>query len=106
MAGTTLNNLPLATSLGGAELIWIYQPTGNPISPWVGIACTTQQIANLIGGVYTFSTLPATPHDGNRAYITDSTAAAIGNFGASVSGGGTNHVPIYYDGGSSLWRIG
>lgn len=53
----------------------------------------------------TVSTLPAAV-DGDRNFVTDSSVAASGNFGAIVAGGGTNHVPVYFDGGTSNWRIG
>lgn len=55
MAGTTLDQLPPAIALTGAELVWIYQQGTNPlVTPWVGYRCTTSQIANLLstgGGV-------------------------------------------------------
>ena len=58
-------------------------------------------------GAMTFAALPASPVDGTRRFITDSPTAAIGNFGAAVSvGGGTAHVPLFWDAGSSTWRIG
>lgn len=41
---------------------------------------------------------------GARSFVTDSTVAAAGNFGAVVAGGGANAVPVYYDG--TNWRIG
>jgi hypothetical protein len=41
-----------------------------------------------------------------RAFVSDSTVVASGNFGAAVVGGGANTVPVYYDGGTSTWRIG
>ena len=46
---------------------------------------------------YTVSTLPAGVV-GRRAYVTDSTVVASGNFGATVVGGGANTVPIFYNG--------
>jgi hypothetical protein len=49
MTGTTLNNLPPAIALSGAELVWLYQPGPNPlVTPWIGVSCTTSQIANLL----------------------------------------------------------
>ena len=52
MAGTTLDELPSATSLSGQELLWVYQPTGNSQAPWVGLSCTSSQLATLppVGG--------------------------------------------------------
>lgn len=49
MAGTTLDQLPPALALSGAELVWLYQPGPNPlVTPWIGVRCTTQQIALLL----------------------------------------------------------
>lgn len=45
-----------------------------------------------------------TPLTGARGYVTDSTVPASGNFGATVVGGGSNPVPVFYDG--SGWKIG
>ena len=39
-----------------------------------------------------------------RAFVTDSTVTAAGNFGNMVVGGGANFCPVYADG--SDWRIG
>ncbi|MDE2106680.1 MAG: hypothetical protein KGL39_56210 [Patescibacteria group bacterium] len=40
----------------------------------------------------------------SRRFVTDSTVAASGNFGAIVAGTGANVVPVYSDG--TNWRIG
>ena len=48
MAGTTLTSIPPALALNGNELVWIYQQTGNPANPWVGLSTTTGQIAGLV----------------------------------------------------------
>jgi len=45
-----------------------------------------------------------TPVTGMRAFVTDSTVSASGNFGAVVAGGGTGNVPVFYDG--TNWLIG
>ncbi len=39
-----------------------------------------------------------------RDMVTDATVAASGNFGATLTGGGANTVPVYCDGTS--WKIG
>ena len=53
-----------------------------------------------------FTNLPsaATAGAGARAFITDGNLAASTNFGAQVSGSGSNNVPVYSDG--TNWRIG
>jgi hypothetical protein len=57
-------------------------------------------------GVTPVAGLPASPTDGQRSFVTDSTVAAAGNFGAIVVGGGSNHVPVYYEAGTPAWRVG
>lgn len=54
----------------------------------------------------TVSGLPAaaTAGAGARTFVSDSTVAASGNFGAVVAGGGANAVPVFSDG--TNWRIG
>lgn len=54
----------------------------------------------------TVSALPAaaTAGAGTRGFVSDSTVAASGNFGATVAGGGSNNVPVFSDG--TNWRIG
>ena len=51
----------------------------------------------------TVSTLPSSPTDGMRGFVTDATTTT---FAATVTGGGSNHVPVYYDGSASAWKIG
>jgi hypothetical protein len=41
---------------------------------------------------------------GARAFVTDSTAAMSGNYGATLTGSGSHTVPVFYDG--AAWRIG
>jgi hypothetical protein len=41
---------------------------------------------------------------GARAFISDGNLTAVGNFGAQVSGGGGNSVPVWSDGAN--WYIG
>ena len=48
--------------------------------------------------------VPSAGNAGYRCFVTDSTVAASGNFGAIVVGGSTNFVPVYSDGAN--WRIG
>jgi hypothetical protein len=52
------------------------------------------------------SALPAaaTVGAGTRGFVSDSTVAASGNFGATVTGGGSNNVPVFSDG--TNWLIG
>lgn len=52
---------------------------------------------------YTVARLPAAGQPG-RAFVSDSTVVAAGNFGATVVGGGTHTVPVYFD--NMTWKIG
>jgi hypothetical protein len=53
----------------------------------------------------TYTTLPSPVLPGQRAFITDSTLEAAGNFGSNAFvGGGSNTVPVFSDG--SDWWIG
>lgn len=56
------------------------------------------------GLTYTVATLPAPAGLRMRAFVSDATVTASGNFGALPTGGGTNTVPVFFDG--SNWRIG
>jgi hypothetical protein len=50
---------------------------------------------------YTVATLPGSPVKGWVAMVTDANATT---FASTVAGGGSNNVPVYYDG--TNWRIG
>jgi hypothetical protein len=50
-----------------------------------------------------FASLPGSPVDGQRAFITNCSVTA---FHGVADGAGTNHVPVYWDGGASNWKIG
>lgn len=52
---------------------------------------------------FTVSTLPATPAIGATAFVTDATLGLSAGLGLAPIGGGTNKVPVYYDG---AWKIG
>lgn len=56
-----------------------------------------------LGGVYAFANLPD-PVDagmGARAFVTD---AAVATFNTTVTGGGTNKVPVFSNG--TVWKVG
>lgn len=55
--------------------------------------------------VFTVATLPTAPGDGRTGYISDS-ALALGFGTAVTTGGGTNHLPVYYNAGTSAWMVG
>lgn len=75
-------------------------------SAFAAIACGNLTSSGLMcAGTYTVGTLPsASANAGKFAEVTDSTLAAIGNYGATVTGGGTNRVPVRSNG--TNWVIG
>lgn len=74
---------------------------GRPNTVFAG---TSLQAPRIVTTALTVATLPGISTPGARAFVTDSTVAGSGNFGAVVAGGGTNGVPVYQDG--TNWRIG
>lgn len=56
------------------------------------------------GGVFTVGSLPSSPPQNTRAFVTDSTVGMVGNYGSIVVGSGSTHVPVIWD--SANWRIG
>ena len=60
-------------------------------------------VANIVKTTsVTYSTLTAVA--GARAFISDANLVALNNFGAQVSGGGSNAVPVWSNG--TNWYIG
>lgn len=93
MANITVVNLPLAIALTGQEQVAIVQGGTS-------MRCATYQIAgvNPIAPVVV-SGLPAASNilKGARAMVTDATAATY-LIGASVTGGGSNTIPVFCNG--------
>lgn len=102
--------------------------SGNPLlvydaNDYTGYNRTTNVLSTFIGGVeklvlsatlldlgvqikQTPGTVAAlgTATAGLRSFVSDATVGPVGNFGAIVSGGGSNVVPVWADG--TNWRIG
>lgn len=91
-----------ATSSGIANLQTVVTNLQNVV---LAINALTASITTQFGvnKVYTVSTLPAVAAPA-RAFVTDSSVAASGNFGAAVAGSGTHTVPVYFD--NTNWKIG
>lgn len=79
----TNNSAPDEAALIAAGCVALYPTTQSPVA---------------------VSALPSSSIAGQRQFVSDSTVAASGNFGAIVAGGGANTVPVYSDG--AHWRIG
>ena len=114
--GNSNINIPAAngnitlTAAGNANIL-VITGTGSNVTGTLGVTDDTTSnnfIANFLvkTTAVTFSSLPtaATAGAGARAFITDGNLAASTNFGAQVSGSGSNNVPVYSDG--TNWRIG
>jgi len=93
----------------------IVAPSGSPIVFGTATTGVTQSITlevKDVGGiavsgtveqtVYTVATLPSASA-GTTSFVSDSTVAHASNSGSVVAGGGSNFVPVYYDG--TDWRI-
>lgn len=80
----------LALTRQSAGILKVAHASGTTGGAIVTATCT---VANLPTGVA-----------GARAFVTDATVAASGNFAVAVTGGGANNVPVYHDGTS--WKIG
>jgi hypothetical protein len=84
-------------------------PNNNAVSPSADGLFTFGHSGSRWGAVFlaprTLASLGAAASStGARAMVSDATVVAAGNFGAVVTGGGANTVPVYSDG--TNWRIG
>lgn len=96
-------SLMARSDTGGAIDAPISIPRAGGTDVTLGGATRTVAFTNAFKSkVYTVATLP-TGTDGMRAFVSDATATT---FASTATGGGTNHVPVYYDGGASSWKIG
>ena len=88
-----------SATLAGANIVVIESNTGVNIKQW-----TFNANGATSNPVILYATLPAPTTLGLRAFISDSNLALGGNFGAEISGGGGNYVPVFSDGAN--WCIG
>lgn len=106
----TINQLPLITQLSGGDNVVLWVPNQGD-SRRASITTLIQYIEDNFDGVVanTVKTQPTTVvqlptavgNAGMRAFVTDASTAT---FGATVSGGGANIVPVYSDG--TNWKVG
>jgi hypothetical protein len=91
----------LAIECDGRELVG--DDGGTIKMSWGGLAAPHDVVFNvpIRLAVYTVATLPASPVQGDTAMVTD---AAEGDFGVTVTNGGTFVRPVYYDG--TNWKVG
>lgn len=92
---TTFEELATVTTLDGTEIVPLNQGGTTKTA-------TTAQIAAVGGlGSYTVASLPTGQAANARALALDANATT---FASVVAGGGSNIVPVYFDG--TDWRIG
>ena len=81
-----------------AGVATFYNTTKSALMP---IAAAFQRTAPTT--VSALSALDASPADGDRAYVTDAIACT---FLSAVTGGGSTHCPVHYDGSTATWKAG
>lgn len=100
---TTANVLTIGTTNGGTGLARNLQfVVGGSVKLDYGVTnANSWTVPSIVTTALTYSTLPASPTAGQRAYITDAT---VSTWGATVSaGGGSNQVSVIYKGGA--WKV-
>jgi hypothetical protein len=112
----TVANLEIRTNISNTAQTWTFDTTGNLTAPG-NMSVTGNILANNIGTLeqlsakyMIFDTMPLNnlPNpagaSGLRGFVNDANLVAAGNFGAQITDGGSNIVPVWSDG--SVWRIG
>lgn len=82
----------------------IADKSGTLTAPWqLWLSQLSSVVFFVNEGKFTVAKLPGAVSSGlgARAFVTDST---VTTFGTTLTGGGTNVVPVFSDG--SVWRIG
>lgn len=93
--------VPLTRAGGLVDKPW-YQAFALLFSKQAATERQANATAALVGGAaLTVATLPSGLDAGARRYVTDANATT---FASVVAGGGSNGVPVYFDG--TDWRIG
>ena len=111
------NVVTLLATFGSNTISTTGNITGGNISATANISVTGNILANNIGTLeqlsakyMIFDTMPMNnlPNPagnvGLRGFVNDANLVAAGNFGAQITDGGSNIVPVWSDG--SVWRIG
>ena len=69
-----------------------------------GTAASTGKFTSIVTTPLTVATLPGTPVDGQRSFVTDADACVFAT--AVTHTAGTTHCPVYWDAGASAWEAG
>jgi hypothetical protein len=86
-----VGNLLIQTTSNSTPYNWTFGSTGDLTAPG-SVITTPVALANL------------TAVAGARAFVNNANLVAANNFGAQISGGGSNTVPVWSDG--TNWYIG
>lgn len=104
----TVANLEIRTDVSNTAQVWNFDTTGTLTAPGNIVANIVGASTQLQGRTISIDTLNfvdlPSPQLGIRAFIGDANLVPAGNFGAQVSGGGSNVTPIWCDG--TNWYIG
>ena len=95
-------NLYINNSSSGNVLTWTFGADGTFTAP--GNILAVGDITGLISITTPVPLANLVAVAGGRAFVTDANLVAAGNFGANISGGGSNTVPVWSDG--TNWYIG
>lgn len=104
---STTEPIQIITDYDNTALTWDFNADGSLDAPG-NISASNVLLSGNITSIVSvtdptdFDNL--TPINGGRAFVTNANLAAAGNFGAQVSGGGSNTVPVWSDGAN--WYIG
>ena len=100
-------NLEIITDASNTSATWTFDTAGtltaagNISAGNIGLSGNITSIVS-VTDPQDFDNL--TPINGGRAFVTNANLVAAGNFGAQISGGGSNTVPVWSDGAN--WYIG
>ena len=103
----TVANLEIRTDVSNTAQVWTFDTSGTLTAPGnidAGNVLLSGNVTSVVSVTDPRSIGDLTPINGGRAFAVDANLVAAGNFGAQVSGGGANTVPVWSDGAN--WYIG
>lgn len=95
---TVTGTLAVTLATQTANLVFAGPSSGSAATPTFRALTATDIPGTAAVAV---ASLPVSPIEGQRASVTD---AMVAVFGATIVGGGSNHVPAYYNG--TNWIVG
>ena len=103
----TVANLEIRTDVSNTAQVWTFDTVGTLTAPGnisAGNVLLSGNVTSVVSVTDPTDFDNLTPINGGRAFVTNANLVAAGNFGAQVSGGGSNTVPVWSDG--TNWYIG